>query len=995
MKYFIELFVFIFSTASALSEIEITEAVPSNGSLFDFYDDDPDWIELYNPADSAVNLSGYRISDKKKFSKGYCLNGLVIPAKSYKTIFASGRALSLEKIVVCNQSAGFQKYKKSDDFHFDYVKLAGDFSAEFNLACMRKAPSGETCAGIMLRRSLTPTSEYAAAFLSDLTSYEIAVRYTPKRRIDSAQTAYYKILDFPNEAIKMERRADSIYFYRWDEGIRWNLSRTYYFPFSDSLYLGAAFSSADSAKAAEFVVNYFKIDGKEMNFDSLNHFDIGFNNYNSESKEREFHTNFKISATESETINLWNPQQKLVSSLQVPFVSGGFPCNVSAAVDSCGKVRFSSPATPDAENANFLSGKTSIPEISFIGSQWQKNPFSVKIDNIEAGASVFYTLDGSKPTIDAIKYNGGDIRIDSNCVLRAAAFKAGKLQSYDAVKSFMISDSSTLPVLAVTVSPEDLYSDPDGLLFPYEVHYKQDKQGYFEYFDRNKKEKFASRTCVNLSGDLGRTLPQKSLKLSAKHEFAPDDFAYPFFSVDSVPFYHILALKNTSQTWKTSMLNDAVSSLAANGFLRNTVSTSYEPVLTYLNGKFYGLSEMKNKTEEHYIASLYGIEEDSINLITAFCELKSGSREPFYEFVNKFSGKDFSEDKDFDELCKYFDLDNFIDYTVAQLYTGNNDWPYKNVIYWQSNELDSKWRFAFYDLDCTIFDPNAYNFEIMRVDSSYSSQLYRALATNNKFINTLINRACDLNNTVFRAERMNHLIDSAAALIRPEIARQRADYPESCQNWQQEVDSLHACVNNRNEVFSSQIDAFYSKGGKARFVFDSTFDGARVILNTIELDSFPWSGTYIHNTPVEMTIIPPPDSVFRCWKINDHVYYDSVLTYQEWLDTAQISICYLDTTAADTIPSDTAAVGEFFAGAQIYPNPFSSRLTISLPEFPQIESITLLDATGREIWHRSYSENLKNILKIDNLDGLSAGAYYVNIKRRGLLPCTVFKVIKK
>ncbi|MBO6132761.1 MAG: lamin tail domain-containing protein, partial [Lachnospiraceae bacterium] len=48
-------------------EIKINEVCTSNlCSSFDEYGGTPDWIELYNPNDRAVDLTGWHLSDSEK-----------------------------------------------------------------------------------------------------------------------------------------------------------------------------------------------------------------------------------------------------------------------------------------------------------------------------------------------------------------------------------------------------------------------------------------------------------------------------------------------------------------------------------------------------------------------------------------------------------------------------------------------------------------------------------------------------------------------------------------------------------------------------------------------------------------------------------------------------------------------------------------------------------------------------------------------------------------
>jgi hypothetical protein len=81
------------SSASLKSQtLFINEMMSSNaGFLFDEDGDNPDWIELYNPTDGILNLSGYFLSDKVDQLELWALPDTTIGSGEFLVIFASGK----------------------------------------------------------------------------------------------------------------------------------------------------------------------------------------------------------------------------------------------------------------------------------------------------------------------------------------------------------------------------------------------------------------------------------------------------------------------------------------------------------------------------------------------------------------------------------------------------------------------------------------------------------------------------------------------------------------------------------------------------------------------------------------------------------------------------------------------------------------------------------------------------------------------------------------
>ena len=71
------------------AQIYINELMQSNlNIIMDDLNDYPDsWVELYNAGDAPVNLQGYGLSVKSKFSNSYKLPAYTLTPKSYVVIY--------------------------------------------------------------------------------------------------------------------------------------------------------------------------------------------------------------------------------------------------------------------------------------------------------------------------------------------------------------------------------------------------------------------------------------------------------------------------------------------------------------------------------------------------------------------------------------------------------------------------------------------------------------------------------------------------------------------------------------------------------------------------------------------------------------------------------------------------------------------------------------------------------------------------------------------
>ena len=80
------------SAAIYSGDLVINELLASNGSgLADEDGDFSDWIEIHNPSNAAVNLSGWSLTDDPQEPEKWTFPDLVIGSGEYLVVFASGK----------------------------------------------------------------------------------------------------------------------------------------------------------------------------------------------------------------------------------------------------------------------------------------------------------------------------------------------------------------------------------------------------------------------------------------------------------------------------------------------------------------------------------------------------------------------------------------------------------------------------------------------------------------------------------------------------------------------------------------------------------------------------------------------------------------------------------------------------------------------------------------------------------------------------------------
>ena len=99
----------------------------------------------------------------------------------------------------------------------------------------------------------------------------------------------------------------------------------------------------------------------------------------------------------------------------------------------------------------------------------------------------------------------------------------------------------------------------------------------------------------------------------ARKKYGPSSFDYKFFNDIEIENFEALVLRNSGNDWNSTMLRDGyVATLIRDVDVDHL---SYRPVQVYLNGNYWGIHNLREKTNEHYITSHYGIDVGDIDII--------------------------------------------------------------------------------------------------------------------------------------------------------------------------------------------------------------------------------------------------------------------------------------------------------------------------------------------------------------------------------------------
>jgi len=586
------------------------------------------------------------------------------------------------------------------------------------------------------------------------------------------------------------------------------------------------------------------------------HYFIVFASGEESTENGEIATNFKLSSF-GEPCFLSDPSGTLIDSIVIP------PMNEN---ESYGRVvgfpgiwAIQETPTPNSANTNDSSLLFSH-QSGFYQASFKLGVLSTSQD------SIFYTLNGNKPspengilytdslliekaTTKPNKYSliptspPGDLTdykewvvpsslIQKATILRFASFKEGIQTSRVYSHHFFVETNTTnalkAPYISIVLDSIHLFDRDSGIYVP-GAHYTTDqptttgnyfhkgrhweKKAHLMYFQKNKKAALNQDIGIRIHGGVTRHAAQKSLRLYARTEYGKNTFKHPLFNYrENLTSYKRFILRSSMGGWDNqSMIKDAY----AQNIVRtlNFETQDMQPVIVYLNGEYWGIHNLMERIDSRYLAYINDLNPDSI----FFKEDKPNEYNTLLDYVDSNT---LEVEEHYQYVAKQIDIDNFINYQIAETYFSNYDWPANNVKIWKTTDSDSKWRWVFYDIDAGFIDVNRNAFKhatrndsgVTWPNSPESTLLFRSLLQNKGFQNRFINRYAELLSSTFNKEKCFHKLDSIKALYSPLIEEHidRWDYPESIAKWEEDIQHLKYFIENRNCVIEEQIQSFFN-----------------------------------------------------------------------------------------------------------------------------------------------------------------------------------------
>jgi hypothetical protein len=601
-----------------------------------------------------------------------------------------------------------------------------------------------------------------------------------------------------------------------------------------------------------------------------------------------FHTSFRISNKEA-SLALYDPNGQLIdecnrpTSLQVDHSYGRTP-------DGGGTWCYFDAPSPKLSNnsAACYAGYEPAPTFSIQGG-FYGGPQSVQLTNLSSTGVVRYTLNGEVPKPFSAQYTA-PINVNATATVSARVFSTSNLlPSQVAKQTYLINESNiSLPVFSITTDSVNLWDYNTGIYvtgpnadtaYPYYgANYWMDveKPCYVEYFDKNNVKRFETNAGLKIFGGYSRVFAQKSFKIKCRKHYGVSEFEFPLLPERGyVRSYKDVILRNGGSDNFSTHYRDA--------FMQRLMKAhhvdymSYEPAVVYLNGQFWGFYEIREKQDERYIANHHGVNPDKIDFLSHEGTIwtLAGSDTGFYNMYNYLTTANPLDQSYYDNASKMLDIENFVDYFIAETYYGNRDWIgdwVNNIKIWRPQAPGGRWRYILWDVDWgmgLLSTPtiNYLNKALYPTVPNHQSDIFYSLLNNVKFKHYFINRYADLINTTYQQDNVQGLLYQMRDQVAHVMQRHFDKWGGSVPGWNVEIDEVLQFNQVRMGAARDHIQTEFTLPKQVNVELEVQPAGAgKIKISTVTPTSYPWTGVYFEGVPVTITAMPNPGYSFSHWQ---------------------------------------------------------------------------------------------------------------------------------
>jgi hypothetical protein len=236
----------------------------------------------------------------------------------------------------------------------------------------------------------------------------------------------------------------------------------------------------------------------------------------------------------------------------------------------------------------------------------------------------------------------------------------------------------------------------------------------------------------------------------------------------------------------------------------------------FLNGLYWGLYLLEERPDAHYMANRTGSQSSDWDIINSG-NPQDGDLQSWEDLL-EMGRAGLQDDADWDAFAAEIDVENFVDYTLLQLYLGNIDWPEANWYTTRRHDRSNVWQFFMWDAELTMVNTTD-NLLGTATDSGTPGELFQ-LARENAGFRALFNERAHLHldeGGALHWENMLAAWEALGAEVKPVVAAESARWGD---HWRDDRADPEAVLYTLGhwKTENDRITGYYLEHRHPRFI---------------------------------------------------------------------------------------------------------------------------------------------------------------------------------
>lgn len=871
--------------------VVFSEVSPSNANFKDNDGNDPGWLELYNTSDAPVSLNGIALSNDARYPRRWVFGNATIPAKGHMIVFLSGKnyadyippsdSVNMIGTDCSSEASAGSGFGMMPGFDFgggmgDFGGGAGGAGATGNSGNVENLPGKSS-----LCFNEGGVNQVGAVMkVAQGGTYTRVVVNSGAAKLGNADQLVIRGFITKTHKIRVN-------FKEGNDISAWTGKNLRGTGDSSSVYYVRLGDNATDIKRNNVTATTFATETQGSESTT-----IKVTSYIARKRGHEPHTTFK--AEDQGGVLYMVSETGILDSVRYSAV----PTGASWSRDAAGNWGFASPSPYGNTVGEVFAVQAQSNAVNVPPSGFYSSAITVSFP-----AGTRCEQGGAEPTANSLTVEQ-DLTINATAVLRCRTYAVGSYPSEEIIRTYVFESQPSIAALFVTTDPLSMFSPDTGLYMTGNGASMMDpKKGanfwsnrelpvYVELFEPGspKTPAFGVMGDYKISGQYSRAKEKKSFSVTLREEYGDKRLKYPLFpDYPELKKFKAFSLRNFGNNSGDDYVRDRIGTSMTEGLGVDYQRGRY--VVVYYNGKYYGVHDLRERNNEYYYETKYGLDASDIDLIDANNDASAGSATDYKAMIEWLQSNELTSDANYQKIADQIDVDNYMNYMQAEMFVNNGDWPHNNMKKWRIASQKSKWKWFLYDVDfgfgagyntqnnnvfSYVTNANGTNGMGMGMMPGMGGQqqtsgsisehtiLMIRLLQNEGFKNAFINRFCVLLSMNFSADRLVKRIDELQSQVQAEVARDAEFWNYDAASMSSNLEKIKSFAQTRQQTIMSEMQQYFSLGETASVTLSAQGSG-KIAVHNLPLDQSSMTVNFYSGVPVIVTAVPNTGAVFSGW----------------------------------------------------------------------------------------------------------------------------------